>query len=90
MGRIYWFTVEFGLVEADSEIKAFGAGLLSSFKELKNAFSDNVERRPFVLEESTIEHDYTYSDMQPVLYVAPSYKFLKEETRRFIESFGKN
>ena len=88
LGRIYWFTVEYGLVEADNDIKAFGAGLLSSFKELKNAFSDNVERRPFVLGE-VIEQDYTYSNMQPVLYVAHSYKFLKEETRRYIESFGK-
>ena len=88
LGRLYWFTVEFGLVEADDEIKAFGAGLLSSFKELEHAFSDNVERRPFVLED-VVAHDYTYSDMQPVLYVAPSYKFLKEETRRYIEGFGK-
>lgn len=88
LGRIYWFTVEYGLVEADNDIKAFGAGLLSSFKELKNAFTDNVERRPFVLEE-VIEQDYDYSDMQPILYIAPSYKFLKEETRRYIESFGK-
>ncbi|MEZ5424737.1 MAG: phenylalanine 4-monooxygenase [Pyrinomonadaceae bacterium] len=86
LGRIYWFTVEFGLVEAEGEIKAFGAGLLSSFKELEHAFSDEVERRPFVLEE-VIKHEYTYSDMQPILYVAPSYKFLKEETRRYIESF---
>ncbi len=88
LGRIYWFTVEYGLVEAEGDIKAFGAGLLSSFKELKNAFTDNVERRPFVLEE-VIEQDYDYSDMQPILYIAPSYKFLKEETRRYIESFGK-
>lgn len=87
LGRIYWFTVEFGLVEADNDIKAFGAGLLSSFKELKHAFSDNVERRPFVLEE-VVEHDYEYSDLQPVLYVAHSYKKLKEDTRRYIESFG--
>jgi phenylalanine-4-hydroxylase len=87
LGRIYWFTVEYGLVEADNDIKAFGAGLLSSFKELKNAFTDNVERRPFVLEE-VIAQDYDYSDMQPILYIAPSYKFLKEETKRYIESFG--
>ena len=88
LGRIYWFTVEFGLVEVDDDIKAFGAGVLSSFKEMKNAFSDNVERRPFVLEE-VIEHEYTYSDLQPILYVAHSYKFLKEETRKYIESFSK-
>lgn len=86
LGRIYWFTVEFGLVEALGEIRAFGAGLLSSFKELEHAFSDEVERRPFVLED-VIEHKYTYSELQPVLYVAHSYKFLKEETRRYINGF---
>lgn len=86
LGRIYWFTVEFGLVETENEIKAYGAGLLSSFRELQHAFSNNVERRSFVLEE-VIEHDYTYSDMQPILYVVPSYKFLRDETRRYIESF---
>jgi phenylalanine-4-hydroxylase len=88
LGRIYWYTIEYGLVEADNDIKAFGAGLLSSFKELKNAFSDNVERRPFVLEE-VIEQEYTYSHMQPVLYIAHSYKQLKEDVRRYIESFDK-
>ncbi len=88
LGRIYWFTIEFGLVEAEGDIKAYGAGILSSFKEMKNAFSDNVERRPFVLEE-VIEHEYTYSDLQPILYVAHSYKELKEDVRRYIESFGK-
>ncbi|MEZ5307930.1 MAG: phenylalanine 4-monooxygenase [Pyrinomonadaceae bacterium] len=85
LGRLYWFTVEFGLVEAEGEIKAYGAGLLSSFKELEHAFSDQVERRPFVLED-VIAHDFTYSDLQPVLYVVPSYDFLKKETRRYIET----
>lgn len=85
LGRLYWFTVEFGLVEHEGEIKAYGAGLLSSFGELEHAFSDEVERRPFDLEE-VINHDFTYSDMQPVLYVVPSYSYLKEVTRKYIES----
>lgn len=88
LGRLYWFTVEFGLVEHDGDIKAYGAGLLSSFGELKNAFSDNVVRKPFNLEE-VINTDYDYSDMQPLLFVIPSYAELKEQTRRYIESFGK-
>ena len=71
----------------ENEIKAFGAGLLSSFGELENAFTDNVERRPFDLKE-VIKQDYDYSDMQPILYVIPSYQFLKDTTRRYIESFG--
>jgi len=86
LGRLYWFTVEFGLVEHEGDIKAYGAGLLSSYGELSHAFSDDVERRPFDLEQ-VINHDYTYSDMQPVLYVIPSYAELKEVTRKYIESF---
>ena len=88
LGRIYWYTIEYGLVEAEGDIKAYGAGLLSSFKELKHAFSDEVDRRPFVLEE-VIEQEYTYSHMQPILYIVPSYDFLKKEIRGYIESFGK-
>ena len=86
LGRLYWFTVEFGLVDHEGETKAYGAGLLSSYGELEHAFSDEVERRPFNLEE-VINHDYTYSHMQPVLYVIPSYQELKDETRKYIESF---
>jgi phenylalanine-4-hydroxylase len=86
LGRLYWFTVEFGMVEHDGDVKAYGAGLLSSFGELEHAFSDAVERRPFDLEQ-VINHEYTYSDMQPVLYVIPSYAELKEVTRKYIGSF---
>ncbi|HEX9926972.1 MAG TPA: phenylalanine 4-monooxygenase [Pyrinomonadaceae bacterium] len=88
LGRLYWFTVEFGLIEEDGETRAFGAGLLSSFGELENAFTDNVERRPFDLER-VINTPYDYSDMQPILYVIPSYAYLKDVTRKYIESFRK-
>ena len=88
LGRLYWFTVEFGMVEHEGEVKAYGAGLLSSFGELEHAFSDQVDRRKFDLEE-VINQDYSYSDMQKILYVIPSYAELKEQTRKYIESFGK-
>ena len=86
LGRLYWFTVEFGLVEHEGDIKAYGAGLLSSFGELEHAFSDKVERRPFDLEQ-VINTPYDYSDMQPILYVIPSYAELKEVTREYISRF---
>jgi phenylalanine-4-hydroxylase len=86
LGSLYWFTVEFGLIEEEGEVKAFGAGLLSSFGELEHAFSDAVERRRFDLEE-VINRPYSYSEMQPTLFVIPSYVYLKELTRQFIESF---
>lgn len=87
LGRLYWFTVEFGMVEDEGDIKAYGAGLLSSFGELEHAFSDKVERRPFDLER-VIDTPYEYSEMQPILYVIPSYAELKEVTRKYIESFA--
>jgi phenylalanine-4-hydroxylase len=88
LGRLYWYTVEFGLVEHEGDVKAYGAGLLSSFGELEHAFSDKVERRPFDLEE-VINREFTYSDMQPVLYVITSYAELKEVTRKYIERIAK-
>jgi phenylalanine-4-hydroxylase len=86
LGRLYWFTIEFGLVEHEGNIKAYGAGLLSSFGELEHAFSDKVERRKFDLEE-VINQNYSYSAMQDILFVIPSYAELKEVTRKYIESF---
>ena len=86
LGRLYWFTVEFGLVEHEGDIKAYGAGLLSSFGELEHAFSDEVERRPFDLEE-VINTSYDYSEMQRLLFVIPSYAELKEVTRDYISRF---
>lgn len=84
LGRLYWFTIEFGMVEHEGDIKAYGAGLLSSFGELEHAFSKEVERRPFDLEQ-VINTSYDYSDMQPVLYVIQSYAELKEVTREYIK-----
>ena len=88
LGRLYWFTVEFGLIEEEGELKAYGAGLLSSFGELENAFTGKVERRAFDLQE-VINTSYEYAEMQPVLYVIPSYEYLKDVTRAYIEGFGK-
>ena len=62
--------------------------MLSSFGELEHAFGDEVERRPFDLEQ-VINTPYDYSEMQPILYVIPSYAELKEVTRKYIESFNK-
>lgn len=88
LGRLYWFTVEFGLIEEQGQIKAFGAGLLSSYRELEHAFSDDVDRRRFSLEE-VLHTAYDYSDLQPTLFIIPSYAYLKTVTLEFISRFDR-
>jgi phenylalanine-4-hydroxylase len=85
--RLYWFTLEFGLVEERGGLRACGAGLLSSFGELPHAFSDAVERRPFNLRE-VIEQDYAHDRMQDVLFVAPSLGAVLGDGEKWLNSDG--
>jgi phenylalanine-4-hydroxylase len=48
--RLYWFTIEFGLVREDNRTKVFGAGIISSFGETNHVFNDNVDIRKFTVE----------------------------------------
>jgi phenylalanine-4-hydroxylase len=51
LGRIYWFTVEFGLVENGRGIKIYGAGVISSHEETKFALSKKSAHIPFDIEK---------------------------------------
>ena len=81
--RLYWFGIEFGLVEEEGELKIFGAGLLSSYGEMEHALSDSVDRRPFVLDE-VIATPYDPARWQSVLFVLPSLSTLREATETLI------
>jgi phenylalanine-4-hydroxylase len=85
LDRLYWYTLEFGLIEEAHGIRAYGAGLLSSFGELSHAFTPEVEHRAFDMEE-VVSSPYNYSDMQPVLFVVPSFAYLCTEVERLLKS----
>ena len=85
--RLSWFSIEFGLIEEEGETKIFGAGILSSLGEIPFSLSDKVERRPFVTDE-VIETDYDASRMQDLLFVIPSFTFLRQEVERLVSRFG--
>ncbi|MEM6673647.1 MAG: phenylalanine 4-monooxygenase [Planctomycetota bacterium] len=68
--RVFWFTMEFGVVEEDGEPRAFGAGLLSSAGELAR-FDAEAELLPLDLERAS-HSEYDTDSMQRRLFVAPS------------------
>jgi phenylalanine-4-hydroxylase len=45
--RLYWFTIEFGLMKEAGKLKIYGAGILSSFGESNHIYSDRVSLRDF-------------------------------------------
>ncbi|MFY0601486.1 MAG: phenylalanine 4-monooxygenase [Cyclobacteriaceae bacterium] len=47
LSRVYWFTVEFGLIRESDEIKIYGAGILSSAGETKYCLSDEPQHHEF-------------------------------------------
>jgi phenylalanine-4-hydroxylase len=82
--RVFWFTLEFGVVWEDGELRTYGAGLLSSYGEI-DAFRD-AEVRPWDLHAmGTTEYDITH--YQPVLFAAPSFDFLVVELGAFFRDF---
>ncbi len=83
MSRLYWFTVEFGLIEEDDGIKAFGAGLLGGVEDLERAFGDRAAVKPFAIDE-VIETDYDYEHPQPTYFVIPSFEALRDQMERFV------
>jgi phenylalanine-4-hydroxylase len=85
--RLSWFSVEFGLIEEAGETKIFGAGILSSMGEIPFSLSPNVERRRFVTTE-VIATDYDASRMQELLFVIPSFQFLRREVEQLVARFG--
>jgi phenylalanine-4-hydroxylase len=51
LGRLYWFTIEFGLIMEGERPKIYGAGLISSFGESLHVFSDKVSHYLFDFNE---------------------------------------
>ncbi|CAD5113442.1 DgyrCDS2609 [Dimorphilus gyrociliatus] len=82
LSTLYWFTVEFGLCGENGETRAYGAGLLSAFGELKHALSDVPEKRPFSLEEISTQI-YQDQDYQPLYFVADSFENMMEKLLQY-------
>lgn len=80
MGRLFWFTVEFGVIREQGGIKVYGSGLISSHGECTHVVSGGPEIRAFNLDQ-VLNTVVNVSEMQPVLYAIDSFEQIYEATK---------
>jgi phenylalanine-4-hydroxylase len=81
LSRIYWFTIEFGVLREEGNLKAYGTGLLSSAGELEAMHK--AELRDLDL-EAVSRHEYDPTHYQPVLFCAPSFENMFKTLHDFL------
>ena len=81
LARVYWFTIEFGVLRENGQIKAYGTGLLSSAGEL--AEMHKAELLPLDLEVAA-NHVYDPTHFQAMLFCADSFDAMYEQLREFL------
>jgi phenylalanine-4-hydroxylase len=83
LSRVFWFSLEFGVVIEDGELRAYGAGILSSYGEIGQFRA--MQLRPLHLREmGTVDYDIT--TYQPVLYRAESVAEIEAVVGRFFDT----
>jgi phenylalanine-4-hydroxylase len=85
LATLYWFTIEYGVLFEGAKLRAYGAGLLSSFGELEHALSGAVEIRPF---DPWLAKDTAYpiTTYQPLLWSVSSIREAFEKMNEFVQS----
>jgi phenylalanine-4-hydroxylase len=81
MARLFWFTVEFGLIRERGEVRIYGSGLISSHGDAANALGSRCDRRPFEL-DAVLNQPFEIDHFQDILFVIESFDELFEAVGR--------
>jgi phenylalanine-4-hydroxylase len=83
LARMYWFTVEFGLIQPPGKpMRIYGGGILSSIGETDYAFnSDKPQRKRFSITDA-LRTPYRIDIMQPLYYYLEDLRELYELTQK--------
>jgi phenylalanine-4-hydroxylase len=100
LARLFWFTVEFGLIKENGEVKVYGSGLVSSHAESEYALKGQwevagrsaedckerpvAEWRPFDLRR-ICDTDFEINHFQPIYYVLESFEQLRDAMNDYAE-----
>ena len=85
MQRLFWFTVEFGLIQTADGLRAYGGGILSSIGETVYCVESDVPQRQFFNPLVVFRTPYRIDMMQPVYFVIESYRSLYDVITNNIE-----
>lgn len=89
LGRLYWFTVEFGLIKTHEQLKIYGAGIISSYGETQFSLSDKpkyVDYDTELIMNTSYENDH----IQDTYFVINSFEQLYHSINTIQEVIQKN
>jgi phenylalanine-4-hydroxylase len=81
LSRVYWFTIEFGVLREAGEVKAYGTGLLSSAGEMEKMHKADL--RPLEL-DAAAHQQYDPTHFQPVLFCAESFAAMHQALKEYL------
>lgn len=76
--RLFWFTIEFGLIETRQGLRIYGGGILSSYGETMSCLSSDECMRVKFEPISVLRTPYRIDRIQPIYYVIKSFKALED------------
>jgi phenylalanine-4-hydroxylase len=82
LARLYWYTIEFGLIRTEDGLRAFGAGILSSKGETVYAVDSPKPNRIGFELDRILTTEYRIDDFQKTYFVIDSFQQMFEETRK--------
>ena len=80
LSRLYWYTIEFGLIRQKEGLRAYGAGILSSPGELQHAVESNEPQRLPLDIERVMRTRYKIDSYQQTYFVIESFQDLFDKT----------
>jgi phenylalanine-4-hydroxylase len=72
LGRLFWYTVEFGVIRQNNEIKVYGSGLISSHGECMNVMAGNCAIHEFNLNE-VLNTPVKVNELHKLLFAVSSF-----------------
>lgn len=87
--RLFWFTVEFGLIKTSHDLRIYGGGILSSISETAYSVESDVPARILFDPVAVFRMPYRIDQLQPVYFVIQNfselYSFIKSDITFFIQ-----